>query len=113
MILEDKVFNNAMETSPAAVQQLISGSSGDGGVFGALHSVIDDYTNAGGLVSTIRERITDQVSAMSKKLDSMESILEVRRQALQREYIAADLAMTRLKSQSSSLSSVGGGYRLF
>jgi hypothetical protein len=37
----------------------------------------------------------------------------MRRLALQREYMAADLAMTRLKSQSASLQSVGGGYRLF
>ena len=113
MVLDDKVFKDAMATSPSAVQELVSGASGDGGVFGAVKTLIEGYTQAGGLVSSIRERIDEQVSAMSRRLDTLESQLELRRQSLQREYMAADLAMTRLKSQSASLSSVGSGYRLF
>jgi hypothetical protein len=64
-------------------------------------------------VALSRQRIDQQVSGMNRRLDSMEAQLALRKAALQREYIAADLAMTRLKSQSASLSSVGGGYKLF
>jgi hypothetical protein len=53
------------------------------------------------------------VSSLSRRLDTMEVQLELRRQSLQKEYIAADLAMSRLNAQSSSLSSLGGQYRLF
>jgi hypothetical protein len=91
----------------------VSGASGDGGAFGARATVVEDYTESGGLVASIRERIDEQVSGISKRLDTMEAALALRKASLQREYMAADLAMTRLKAQSASLSSVGGGYRLF
>jgi flagellar hook-associated protein 2 len=113
MILEDEVFDNAVATSASAVQELVSGAAGDAGAFGAMVTAIEEYTQAGGLVASMRERIDDQVSELTKRLDTLEERLALRRASLQREYMAADLAMTRLKSQSSSLSAVGGGYRLF
>jgi flagellar hook-associated protein 2 len=113
MILDEEQFESVMASAPAAVQQLVSGTAGDGGAFGEFATIIAGYTEAGGLVSSMRERIDEQVSSLSKRLDGMEAQLELRRLALQREYIAADLAMTRLKSQSASLSSMGGGYKLF
>jgi flagellar hook-associated protein 2 len=113
MILDSEVFDDAMATSSIDVQTLVSGASGDGGAFGAFATMIEDYTDGGGLVATSRKRIDDLVSATNRRLDTMESQLAIRKAALQREYVAADMAMTRLKAQSASLSSVGGGYRLF
>ena len=111
--LDTTVFAEAMAAAPGDVQALFSGADGTGGAFGALNTVVEGYTQAGGVVSDARTRISDQVSALTRRLDTMESQLEIRRQSLQREYIAADLAMTRLNAQSSSLSSLGGQYRLF
>jgi flagellar hook-associated protein 2 len=105
LTLDSDVFNAAIAKSPSDVQQLISGSTGDGGAFGAISTLIDQYTNTGGLVASARDRIDAQVAAMTNRLDSMSAALEIRRQSLQQEYIAADLAMTRLKSQSASLTS--------
>jgi flagellar hook-associated protein 2 len=113
MILDDEVFEDQMANSPSEVQNLLSGPAGDAGAFGAFKDLIEGYTQSGGLVAKIRERIDTQTSSMSKRLDSMEEQLELRRRSLQQQYIAADLAMTRLKSQSSALSSAGSGYRLF
>ncbi|HEY6359609.1 MAG TPA: flagellar filament capping protein FliD [Vicinamibacterales bacterium] len=113
MILDSDVFNSAISASPAAVQTLVSGATGDGGAFGAFATLVEDYTEAGGLVALTRQRIDEQVTGIGKRLDTMESALALRKASLQREYIAADLAMTRLKAQSASLSSVGGGFRLF
>jgi flagellar hook-associated protein 2 len=113
MVLDSEVFDDAVAASPTDVQTLVSGATGDGGAFGAFSTLIQDYTDAGGLVAASRQRIDDQVSGITRRLDDMEAQLAVRKAALQREYIAADLAMTRLKSQSASLSSVGGGYKLF
>jgi flagellar hook-associated protein 2 len=105
MTLDADAFNSAIAASPADVQQLISGSTGDGGAFGAISTLIDQYTNAGGLVASAKDRIDAQVKNMNQRLDSMAAALEIRRSSLQQEYIAADLAMTRLKSQSASLTS--------
>jgi flagellar hook-associated protein 2 len=113
MILDEELFDDALATAPSDVQTLISGASGDAGAFGAFSDLVEGYTQAGGLVASIRERIDEQVANISTRLDTLESQLELRRQSLQREYMAADLAMTRLKAQSASLSSVGGGYKLF
>ena len=113
MILDKELFEEKVAASPGDVQTLVSGAAGDGGAFGALVTRIESFTKADGLVPSSRKRIDDQVSAIAQRLDTMESALAVRKAALQKEYIAADLAMTRLKSQSASLSSVGSGFRLF
>jgi flagellar hook-associated protein 2 len=105
MTLDQATFDNAIAASPGDVQSLISGATGDGGAFGAISKMIDQYTDAGGLVASARDRITAQVKSMNDRLDSMSAALEIRRQSLQQEYTAADLAMTRLKSQSASLTS--------
>jgi flagellar hook-associated protein 2 len=113
MTLDGDVFDTAMAASAGDVQLLVSGGDGTGGAFGALATVLDDYTQVDGLVPAVRERIDDQVSTISRRLDTLESQLALRRLSLQREQIAADLAMTRLKAQGASLQSIGGGYRLF
>jgi flagellar hook-associated protein 2 len=113
MTLDQTRFDDALNSAPADVQLLLSGSDGTGGAFGAMTDIVEEYTQTGGLIGTIRERNDTQIRDLNRRMDGVSAQLELRRQALQREYIAADLAMTRLKSQSASLSSMGGGYRLF
>lgn len=107
MTLDREAFDNAMDNSVGDVQRLFSGLTGSGGAFGRLSDLIEQYTKAGGLVAGLRDRLDDQVTGLTTRISDMEVQLEVRRTALQQEYIAADLAMTRLKSQSSSLQSIG------
>jgi flagellar hook-associated protein 2 len=113
MTIDSEAFEDAMGDAPMDVQKLFSGTDGTGGVFGTLSALIGEYTEAGGLVADAQQRIDDQVSAISKRLDSMEAMLELRRTTLQKEYIAADLAMSRINSQSGQLSALGGQFRLF
>jgi flagellar hook-associated protein 2 len=113
MTLDSTIFEKALSDSPADVQLLLAGTDGTGGAFGKMTKVVEDYTETGGLLGSTRTRIDEQIRGLNRRMDSVSAQLEVRRASLQREYIAADLAMTRLKGQSASLSSVGGGYRLF
>jgi flagellar hook-associated protein 2 len=113
MILDETLFADRLADSPADVQLLLSGTDGAGGAFGAMTTLIEEYTVSDGLVAETRQRIDEQVRALSRRIDTASAQLELRRLSLQREYIAADLAMTRLKAQSSSLQSVGSSYRLF
>lgn len=112
MTLDDKLFEKAA-AKPIDLQQLMSGADGKSGAFGAMTKLVEEYTETGGLLGSIRERNDEQIRGLSRRIDSSTAQLEIRRRALQQEYIAADLAMTRLKSQSSALSSIGGQYRLF
>lgn len=113
MKLDTKVFDAAMKSNPADVAKLFSGADGQSGAFGALHDIITDYTEAGGLIRDARDRLTQQSRTLAQRIDDMNVGMAIRRAALQQEYMAADLAMTRLKSQSSSLSAIGGEYRIF
>ena len=113
MTLDEEIFDERFEDSATDVQLLLSGATGAGGAFGAMDELVDEYAQTGGLISSTRERIDETIRGLNRRMDSLSAQLELRRVALQREYIAADLAMTRLKSQSSSLSSLGGQYRLF
>jgi flagellar hook-associated protein 2 len=113
MILDEKIFETAVNAAPSDVQLLLSGSDGTGGAFGAMKKLVDEYTATGGLIGSTKERLDEQIRGLNRRMDTVSAQLELRRAALQREYMAADLAMTRLKSQSASLSSVGSGYRLF
>jgi flagellar capping protein FliD len=89
------------------------GTTGSGGVFGALKDQVEAYTSAGGFVQDAKDRLKDQILRIDGRLDTMEMQLELRRVALQREFIAADQLMTQLNGQGSSLQALGGQYRLF
>lgn len=101
-------FREKATASLADVEKLFLGSGSVQGAFSAVVDAVDDYTGAGGLVAAARDRITDQIESMNGRLDALEKRLEVRRLALQKEFIAADLAMSRLQQQSQSISSLGG-----
>jgi flagellar hook-associated protein 2 len=111
--LNKEKLEDALADSPSNVQKLFAGATGTGGAFGAVQKLLKDYTEAGGLVASARTRLGEQVTSISKRLDTLEAQLAIRRTSLQQEYIAADLAMTQIKAQSSSLSALGSQYRLF
>ena len=99
-------FEAALSNDKASVKELFRGSDGKGGVFGALASAVARYTDAGGLVPNAQDRLTAQSRRLSDRISVMEERLEVRRLALQREFIAADQAMSQLNAQRNSLSSL-------
>jgi flagellar hook-associated protein 2 len=81
--------------------------------FGAIDTLVGGYIDAGGLVPDARKRIDTQVASLGSRIDNMEAQLEIRRAALQQEFIAADRAMSQLQAQGSSLSQLGSQYSLF
>ncbi len=105
MKLDRDAFTAAVETDAAAVQQLFADATT--GAFGQINNIIDEYTDAGGYVSSARTQISGQISRIGNQVNNMTARLAIRRAALQREFVAADQAMTRLNSQKSSLSSFG------
>jgi flagellar hook-associated protein 2 len=113
LTLDKDKFEAALASSQTDVQKLFAGTDGTGGVFGAIKTLVKDYTQSGGLVPGAQTRLSDQVKNLNNRLDALEDQLVIRRNALQKQYIAADMAMSRLNSQGSSLSQLGGQYRLF
>lgn len=113
VVIDKATLNNALDNSATGVKALFGGINGTGGAFGELVRRISSYTESGGLVADLRDRIDDQVTRLDKRLASMEDQLAIRRAALQREFIAADRAMSQLSAQGGSLTQLNGNYKLF
>jgi flagellar hook-associated protein 2 len=112
IVLDETRFEAAM-ANPTNVRLLFSGDSGTEGAFGALGALIKGYTQSGGLVADVRQRLSTQMRSLTNRMDAIEPQLERRRLTLQREFQAADEAMSILNAQMASLASLGGQFRLF
>lgn len=107
-------FDAATASGTTDVEKLFAGNDSTiSGAFDTLSSAIVDYTKAGGLLPLTQDRVTTQAQSMAARIDAMQQRLDIRRAALQREYMAADQAMTTLKAQGNGLATLGSGYRLF
>lgn len=103
---DEAAFTSALANGTAEIEKLFAGTAGSG-VFGALKSGLDRYTQSDGLLKGATKQLTDQASRLTDQIANMQERLAQRRAALQREFIAADQAMSQLKSQSSSLAQFG------
>ncbi len=103
---DDAAFSSALSGGTAQIERLFAGTAGSG-VFAALKTGLDRYTQSDGLLKGVTKQLTDQASRLTDQIASMQDRLAIRRASLQREFIAADQAMTQLKSQSSSLAQFG------
>jgi flagellar hook-associated protein 2 len=106
LALNQAVFDEAIATDGNAVRQLFAGP---GGVFPAIETVLEEYTTANGFISMVKDRLTRQITAMDTQIASMQRRLALQRESMQRQFTEADAAMSRLRSQSSSLASLGIG----
>ena len=109
-------FDEMADTHKTDLQKLFSAagtsSGGDKGVFVELVTVVKSYTASDGLLKDMQNRITEQERALSRRMADLETRLIQRRATLQKEFIAADMLMSRMNAEMSSLSSLGGQYRL-
>lgn len=97
-------FEAALTADAGSVMGLLSGGSG---AFAAIVSTLETYTNTDGLLKIGRDRLTTQVRALDAQLFQAQDRLAVQRQTLQQEFIAAEIAMSRLNAQSSALAGFG------
>lgn len=110
---KESAFDAAVQDGRADVTALFAGTGADAGVFRRLKDVVSTYTKADGLLKDMGDRLDVQSSSISTRIGDLEDRLALRRQVLQREYVAADLTMTQLNSQVNALSSLGSQYSLF
>lgn len=113
LTLDASLFDDAVEGSITDLESLFVGSGGTNGAFVAFETLIDAYTEAGGLLPDVQDRLDTQTQALNDRIFAMEERLAIRRTSLQAEFIAADLAIAQLNSQLDSLSALGNQFRLF
>jgi flagellar hook-associated protein 2 len=100
-------LSEALKGSSTSVRTLFDAA------FAEIKAQVDDYAQSGGLIQSAKDRLKDQIVKIDGRLQSMQLQLDLRRAALQQEFIAADMLMTQLKGQGSSLQALNGQYRLF
>lgn len=103
--LDAKKLETALTSDPDAVVGLVTGATG---AFGSIATMLDSYTNSGGLLKAGTDRLNAQVRSLDTQIAQAEDRLAVYRQTMQQEFLAAEMAMSRLSSQSSALSGIGG-----
>jgi flagellar hook-associated protein 2 len=106
-------YDTAAKTALADIQKLFVGGGGQDGAFKVLSDQLKSYTQADGLLPEAQRRNDDQVDRLSDRISAYEDRLALRRAALQRQFIATDLAISGLNNAVKSLSSLNGQFRLF
>ena len=105
LTLKQSALTSALQSDAPGVYGLLGDSQT--GVLTSMNQTITEYTRSGGLVPGARTRLTEELSRLERRMDEMQARLAVRRAALQREFMAADEAMSRLNGQSGSLANFG------
>lgn len=101
-------LQKALTTDRNAVVALFQGGSGFDGVFDKVKATIGNYTASGGLLPTAQTRLDDQLTKIGDRIGELERRLALRKEALQKEFVAADLAIAQLNSSKSQLGSLSG-----
>ena len=110
LTLNQSKFDDAVTNNGDDVRELFAGT---GGAFPAIEALLDGYSQTGGVIPSIKDRLNQQVTAMDDQISKMQTRLAQQRLAMQAEFTQADAAMSQLKNQSSSLSSIGSGLGSF
>ena len=108
--------NGTLKVNEAKLQAAIAGGlddvaalvTGASGALTAIDTQLAEYTRSSGILSDARKQLTDRASRLDDQIVRMQERLAIRRASLQREFIAADEAMSQLRSQSGSLAAFGG-----
>jgi len=103
LTLDEDLLTEAMQSDPGAVESLFADATN--GAFASITTLVKNYTTADGLVPDARTRVADEISRLGNRIADMEARLAIRREALRREYMAADQAMSRLNAQSGAIAS--------
>jgi flagellar hook-associated protein 2 len=107
MKLNEARFAEAISGGTADVAKLLAGTTGTPGALASISTMLEEYTKSQGILFEARDQLADAAARLDSQIASMESRLAIRRLSLQQEFTAADAAMSRLKSQSGSIASLG------
>jgi flagellar hook-associated protein 2 len=100
-------LQKALSTDREAVVSLFQGGTGFDGAFDNVKASIGSYTTSGGLIPTAQTRLDDQLTKIGDRIEELERRLAIRKEAMQKEFIATDLAIAQLNASLGQLGSLG------
>jgi len=104
--LDESKFDAAIKSYSADVQKLFQGAGSADGAFDNLIKTLENLDGDTGLIKTARNSIATTLSGYANRIEHQQAMLEIRRQALQKMYAAADQAISQLNQMTSALSNL-------
>jgi len=105
--LNSSVFQSAVAKGTGDAVSLLAGTDAAPGAFASVDTLLSQFTQTSGLLSTTQQQLNAQISRVGTQISDMQSRLALEKASLTAEFTAADLAMSDLQSQSGALSGVG------
>jgi flagellar hook-associated protein 2 len=105
--LDEAKFNDAINENPSDVQALFQGTGGGDGVFDLLKARMDGLDGSAGLIKSSRTSIEATLQTYKDRIEAQELRLSVRRKELEKTFLAADQAISRLNAMTNQLAQIG------
>ena len=108
--IDDAMLSDALANHRDDVKTLLTGASG---LAAQVSNAINNYSGSGGSIDGAENRLQSTISSYDARIQTLESQLSLREQDLQRQFAAADEAISQLNSQVNALNALDSQYRLF
>lgn len=100
--LDESKYNTALENG---VDRYVNMFNSADGLSSKFTSLVDEYTQAGGIIDTRENGVDTRRSSIDDQIDRLEYRLDRTSERLRRQFTAMDLIVTNLQSTSSFLTS--------
>ena len=104
---DQKAYNAAITGYPDDVQKLFQGTDSVDGVFDDIKERLQNLDGTAGLIKSTRDTIRTTLKSVAERITAAQLRLNMRKAELQRQYAAADKAISRLNSMTGQLSQLG------
>ncbi len=108
--IDDATLDDALANNRTDVQLFLGETTG----FAAkVSNFIQSYTQSGGAIDSVENRIQTTIDNYSSRIQTMEGELALREQTLNQQFAAADQAISQLNSEANALAGLSNQFRLF
>lgn len=105
LTLDTEKLTEALTRDPNGVRTLLAGTDGTGGWARGFESLLNDYTRSGGNIDIRITGADDELRALRSQMAQMDARLDVKQRALQAQFTALEVAMSKSQTQSAWLTS--------
>jgi flagellar hook-associated protein 2 len=103
LTLDTERLSRALADDPNAVRDLLAGVSGSGGWARGFERVTDEAAGTTGILSTRITGADDEMRALRRQMEQMDSRLALKEKNLQRQFAALEVAMQKSQAQGDWL----------
>ena len=104
---DERAYSEAISENPEEVQKLLQGDGAIKGVFATMKDKLQNLDGSLGLIKTTRDSITTSLTTVADRITAAQLRLDMRRRTLEKQFAAADDAISKLNAMTGQLSQLG------